>query len=424
MQCLTVDAFGIESSGRFIVWSFSRDDLHGWDGLRGVNWIDKRMVERQPDYCDFRQVRVLVVSWNIDSAKPTDLAGSPANSTFLEEVLGSVESPDIIVFGFQETIPLTDKKLTAKTLLFGSKGKDGGGDRVSGAYRAWADKLSQAVRAYAPDGVAYSKVQSEQLVGLFTCMFVKSSERESLRDVSITTVKRGIGGIYGNKGAIVARMVIDDTSMCFINVHLAAGQKHKATRNADIAAIMEDKVVFPPADRLPYVHGGDGTGILDHEMVVLNGDLNYRIDQRREAVVNCITAGDLSFLLEHDQLRREMRGNHAFRLRSFAEAPIEFNPTYKYDRGTDEYDTSDKRRIPAWCDRVLFTKTPRIEPISYRSYGVAVSDHKPVSAGLAIEIKRIDPSRLRDVYRETQAAWKVHEAKRLAMMVEAYAGVY
>lgn len=278
--------------------------------------------------------------------------------------------------------------------------------------------------ANAQGGASYSKVQSEQLVGLFSCMFVKSSERNSLRDVNITTVKRGIGGIYGNKGAIVARMVIDDTSMCFINVHLAAGQRHKATRNADIAAIMEDKVVFPPADKLPYVHGGDGTGILDHEMVVLNGDLNYRIDQRREAVITSITAGDFAPLLEHDQLRREMRGNHAFRLRSFEEAPITFAPTYKFDRGTDEYDSSEKRRIPAWCDRVLYTKTPRIVPISYQSYAVNVSDHKPVSAGLAIEIKRIDPSRMRDVYRETQVAWREHEIKRLKVMVEAYGALY
>jgi hypothetical protein len=84
----------------------------------------------------------------------------------------------------------------------------------------------------------------------------------------------GIGGIYGNKGAIVARMVMDDTSLCFINVHLAAGQRQKTSRNADLAGIMEDKAILPPHDLTPFVHGGDGTGIMDHEMVILNGDLN------------------------------------------------------------------------------------------------------------------------------------------------------
>ena len=44
-----------------------------------------------------------------------------------------------------------------------------------------------------------------------------------------------------------------------------------------------------------------------------------------------------------------MRNNHAFRLRSFEEAPITFAPTYKYNPGSDEYDSSEKRRIPAWC---------------------------------------------------------------------------
>jgi hypothetical protein len=71
------------------------------------------MLNRQADYCTFRQVKLLVCSWNIDSAKPHDLSGTVENALFLEQVLGSVESPDIIVFGFQEVIPLTDKKLTA-----------------------------------------------------------------------------------------------------------------------------------------------------------------------------------------------------------------------------------------------------------------------------------------------------------------------
>ena len=69
-------------------------------------------------------------------------------------------------------------------------------------------------------------------------------------------------------------MVMDDTSICFINVHLAAGQNEKTSRNSDLGAIMEDKAILPASDELPFVHGGDGTAILDHEMVILNGDLN------------------------------------------------------------------------------------------------------------------------------------------------------
>ena len=33
---------------------------------------------------------------------------------------------------------------------------------------------------------------------------------------------------------------------------------------------------------------------------------------------------------------------------------LEFDPTYKYDFGTDDYDSGPKNRAPAWTDRVLW----------------------------------------------------------------------
>ncbi|WWD18987.1 hypothetical protein CI109_103444 [Kwoniella shandongensis] len=425
VQTLIVDPYSIEYAGRYTCWSFARDALRAWDGLLSVDWIDKQMAIRQPAFCTFRDINVLVCSWNIDSAKPTELSGSEANSRFLEECLRSVDSPDIIVFGFQEVIPLTDKKLSAKTLLFGGKNKDSAStaDKISPAYRQWSDKLQQAVRMAASPDFPYVKIHSESLVGLFTCIFVKSNQKDSLRDLDITTVKRGIGGIYGNKGAIVSRMIMDDTSLCFINVHLAAGQSQKSSRNADLAGIMEDKAIFPPSEEVPFVHGGDGTAILDHEMVILNGDLNYRIDQRRENVISSITAGELSYLLEHDQLRKEMRSNHAFRLRSFEEAPIEFAPTYKYDPGTHEYDSSEKRRIPAWCDRILYKKSDRIRSLNYRRYEPTVSDHKPISAGYTITLKAVDNLKMMDVRRDVTAEWAKKEKELLERMGEIFESV-
>ena len=73
------------------------------------------------------------------------------------------------------------------------------------------------------------------------------------------------------QGGIVARFVVDDTSVCFINCHLAAGQHHVRQRNADIAAILEDKTVLPETEALDealaYVNGGDGSMVLDHEVI-------------------------------------------------------------------------------------------------------------------------------------------------------------
>ena len=138
---------------------------------------------------------------------------------------------------------------------------------------------------------------------------------------------------------------------------------------------------------------------MDHEMCILNGDLNYRIDtMSRDTVVHAIRAKNLTKLLDRDQLLLSRRKNPGFRLRDFTEAPITFWPTYKYDVGTDNYDSSEKKRAPAWCDRVLYRGEgglagPKVKQLSYRRHEVRVSDHRPVSATFLMRPKTIDPAR-------------------------------
>lgn len=36
----------------------------------------------------------------------------------------------------------------------------------------------------------------------------------------------------------------------------------------------------------------------------------------------------------------------------YEEGPLLFRPTYRYDLGTDNYDTSEKMRIPAWTGKL------------------------------------------------------------------------
>lgn len=38
----------------------------------------------------------------------------------------------------------------------------------------------------------------------------------------------------------------------------------------------------------------------------------------------------------------------------YDEGPLLFRPTYRYDVGTDTYDTSEKQRIPAWTGKFSF----------------------------------------------------------------------
>ena len=80
----------------------------------------------------------------------------------------------------------------------------------------------------------------------------------------------------------------------------------------------------------------------------------------------------------HDQLSKSIASGRAFK--GFEEAPIKFNPTYKYVVGSHEYDTS---RCPAYCDRVLWRVAPtsKVSGLRYDAIDRAViSDHRPVSA--------------------------------------------
>jgi len=154
----------------------------------------------------------------------------------------------------------------------------------------------------------------------------------------------------------------------------------------------------------------------------VNGDLNYRIDlSRRESYVSAFRSGDLSNLLAHDQLLVQMKTNKTFRLRGFSEGPITFLPTYKYDPRSDEYDTSEKRRHPAWCDRILWrSRVPnRVQQLAYQRYEVNVSDHRPISANFVIRVKNIQlDARLRSKA-IVEAAW-ADEQERLLDAAQAF----
>lgn len=105
----------------------------------------------------------------------------------------------------------------------------------------------------------------------------------------------------------------------------------------------------------------------------------------------------------------------------FVEGPILFNPTYKYDYHCQEYDTSEKARIPSWCDRILWAR-PRFYTHSVGSdtldtasnadnllyYGRAelmTSDHRPVTGIMDSCVKEIDEHMLIKGYIEHRRAY-------------------
>ncbi|KAL9610057.1 MAG: hypothetical protein Q9167_005218 [Letrouitia subvulpina] len=368
---LTVDRSSLWRSGTLVVASMGADNtIKFWDGLLEDDWLDSDLHDHDTEYCNFHEIKALVVTWNAGAATPSNLRQEERDSKLFQDILQNLDPPDLIVFGFQELVDLEDKKLTAKSLFLNSrKHASMEQEHMSHQYRAWRDYLIRCVEDVMPAKEPYSLLHAINL------------------------------------GALISRFSFEDTSLCFINCHLAAGQSQTLNRNSDLTAILESSVF--PAERNAstrcdsYMVGGDGSMILDHEICVLSGDLNYRIDTMgRDTIARAIAGGNLAKLLDRDQLLVSRRRNPAFRLRAFTECPISFNPTYKYDVGSDRYDTSEKHRSPAWCDRILYRGPGKIKQLSYQRHELRVSDHRPVTGSFVIRVKSVSASKRKILWQQ------------------------
>ncbi|KAI9470767.1 MAG: Endonuclease/exonuclease/phosphatase [Benjaminiella poitrasii] len=403
-----------EIRGRLQVVSGDSNGFVGvWDGLLTEQWKDDYLQRRAKEYCTYDEVRVMICSWNIDANKPEKICDEDKRA--VREWLGTMEDPDVIVVGIQEIVDLESKKQTARSLFFKKKvDPNETEDVLTHRYKLWHDYLVEVIKSnYGAN--SYTVIKTDQLVGLFSCVFVRTTDLDRVFNIDSTSVKTGLKvmnkSIHGNKGGIAIRFVYDHSSLCFVNCHLAAGQSHVPQRNADAEGILHS-ASFPRHDYADvFTHGGDGSMIMDHEFCFLSGDLNYRIKMSRNDVLKILTNSDKlaawEELQKEDQLLQQKQTNPLFKLLTFEEAPIHFDPTYKYDPGTDFYDRSEKKRVPAWCDRVLF-KGREITNLYYRRYEARCSDHRPISAGFSIKTKVTD-QKLRDkLVSKIDDEWREH----------------
>ena len=159
-------------------------------------------------------------------------------------------------------------------------------------------------------------------------------------------------------------------------------------------------------------------GIEPHESVFWLGDLNYRIDEDIpvQEVFEMVNKGEVARLQSHDQLNRERGNGRVFQ--GFREGPLLFAPTYKYQVGTSVYEQrpEKKLRAPAWCDRVLW-KARDFSRVELRRYSVCsdlvISDHKPVSALFACQMRRVHDAKRRTVLESVTALLDKRENESL-----------
>ncbi|KAJ3324931.1 hypothetical protein HDV06_005519 [Boothiomyces sp. JEL0866] len=359
-------------------------------------YLAKELRKNYKSVTEYSNFKIFCGTWNV--------AGEPAAESLKPWLYdGQVNSPELYVLGFQEVDLSTEAYLMYDPLK----------------EQEWSAAVERALILHREK---YVKIASKQLVGMLILVYAPVKNVGIIQDVSAESIATGILGVMGNKGAVGVRLRILDSYYSFVNCHLAADANMTEKRNQDYQYIAK-KLVYPIQSRFedsvdyqqqnpwvatfldtsPLLNGQTvventplltGTAskmlsIFETDHLVWMGDLNYRINNNEAKVKELISNKNLETLLNDDQLNIERNAKRVFT--GFEEAPIAFNPTYKYDFGTNVYDT----RI-LWLNNPLHLDDPDwIKCTSYISCDqIKLSDHKPVAATFDTKIRKINHAKV------------------------------
>lgn len=311
-----------------------------------------------------KEVTIFVGTWNMNGQSPP----KQMNDFVLPATMENV--PDIVAVGTQETCP----------------------ERVE-----WEVSLQETL------GPSHVLFHSTTLGTLHLAIYMRRDLIWYCSAPEDASMSVRPGTAFRTKGAIAISFCLFGTSMLFVTSHLTAHQQKVKERVSDVKRIIH-ALDLPKNLQLRHKNK-DVTQNFDD--VFWCGDLNFRLSEPREKLLEWIkkTKFPLPSHLPHgymhtDQLSSVLADGAAFR--GFMEANITFPPTYKYDPGTQQFDTSSKQRAPAYTDRILFKfrqtqgfsarpssnlanqiyqPTTPVECLSYDSVpSITSSDHKPVWA--------------------------------------------
>lgn len=325
--------------------------------LSNMTVFDKAVAERESEFVSFNQFTLRAVTWNLAGRK------IPPDSDFTSILM--TETPaDIIIVVFQEVVNLNPRNVLQE-----------------GNNQGAIDNLSRIIeRSLFNLDQGYSPLCQSNLVGIGLFIYAKKHLCKYITKIETDTVKVGFGGKMGNKGGVAGRFSLFDTNICVLGCHLASGNEENDARKSQLVDIHNRAFQQEKIGRQNIYN------ISEHDIKLICGDLNFRVPLNNYNVRNTIREGNYKFLLKSDQLIEALKKKE---IPGYNECEINFPPTYKYDFGTNIYDTSKKQRTPAWCDRVLYSGE-NIEPILYNFVDLRLSDHRPVYAEFNMIAKTID----------------------------------
>ncbi|CAG9534898.1 unnamed protein product [Cercopithifilaria johnstoni] len=322
--------------------------LHDWESI----------------YSSYRTSSIFITTFNVNGCIPK-----------LDEISGwlcckGILPPDFYIIGLQE-MDLSPQAFIMKT---------------STRHAEWKVIIAKSF----PEGANYDMISEIRLVGILLAVYRRIGSKIKVRQAEIDAVmvptSRVLGAAMKDKGGVAISMYMNDTAVCFVNAHFAAHIEGNEKRIMDYKHIVKS-IYFRR----------NGKTLFEHDAIFWFGDLNFRLDtaygmSNNELRKLCNDDEAFRDMIIYDQLRRAMKLKIIFE--NFKEPEIlNFHPTFKYDINSDNWDSSKKKRVPAWCDRILWwnQKGVHIRQKFYDSVSsVKFSDHRPVRALFYLGVREID----------------------------------
>eukprot|EP01064_Diplonema_japonicum_P039565 TRINITY_DN9955_c0_g1_i1.p1 TRINITY_DN9955_c0_g1~~TRINITY_DN9955_c0_g1_i1.p1 ORF type:complete len:703 (+),score=68.75 TRINITY_DN9955_c0_g1_i1:37-2109(+) len=352
--------------------------------------MNKILVENHARVCSLKNLTVSTATFNVGEKIPRS---DESTENYKQWLTGNIDNgADIIAVGIQEV------DMSAGSVIL---------EETSPKAGVWEGFITRQLSEISQ----YTKLVSKSVAGLLLLVFIKEPLAEQSSNVAVSVVRIGVRN-YANKGAIAVRLTCCGRKILLLNAHLEAHTERVHRRNKGYDRILSELrfsslSVDDPVDYIwpirpsvtsetPYpsqvmlshdtkdddtsstvlsdhedgpvspapaddsngnIPSYDGCLLHEYDYVFWFGDLNYRLWNIENTMVRSMVKNNrLEDLLSKDQLAQARVTSTAFS--EFLECPITFPPTYKYDPGTDLYDSSAKQRSPSWTDRVLFMSRP------------------------------------------------------------------
>ena len=335
------------------------------------------------------KVKIMCITWNI--------AGIPCNidynitKLFTENIFYyKNEPPDIIVIGIQEII-----KLSITSILSIVSNQEN--------VFVWTNNIINTINKVFKN-IEYYQLKCLDLVGIYLLVLIKKSLRKNITLIDSNITKTGVYGTLGNKGFFTLTLKCFDSLISFGSGHFEAGQSKNEDRIDTLIQLLNKYINI----------NGVGYTFKDVDNWIILGDLNFRLDLTYEDAITLIKEKKYDILYSLDQFNTSKQ-NYPIIKEYIKEKEINFEPTYKYVKGSNEYAyDEDKIRVPAWTDRIFYCKNKNIKMLTYDTIkSINYSDHRPVVGTFLINCINKKNDNNQNIYKADNKSDLIHQDKKM-----------